>query len=162
MSPVLVAATLFLFPVATQAQELSQLIATGRFEEAAAILTLAGPAESEAAALAIFQAGHSNGIERADYAYATRAMSAARQLPELSDDMRRQLNFWQGYSLYREALREVEPQSATTAQATLPKFRQAAELVRAAGEYAASLNAAQLEQTLRSWVELQETIIRRS
>jgi hypothetical protein len=61
-------------------------------------------------------------------------------------------------------VKEQEPQTLQTAQATLPKFQQALRLFGLAGEYAASQPSITLEQfqnNTNTYIEIQEAIIKR-
>jgi hypothetical protein len=90
-------------------------------------------------------------------------MSAGKQIPGVSEAMVNQLNFWHGFALYNQGMAEQEPQNLQSAQATLPKFRQALELFNQSGQYPASVNVnmAQLVEATNTYIEIQDAIIRR-
>jgi len=78
--------------------------------------------------------------------------------------MTSQLNFWHAYALYTGGVKEQEPQTLKTAQATLPKFQEAIRLFGQAKEYADSQPSITLSQFLtntQTYVEIQEAIIKR-
>ena len=142
------------------------LIQAGRLEDAVAVLSRSAaedPQRAEQAARMIFAEAYQNGNQKNDYAYAAAGMSAAKQLPNLSAEMTAQLNFWHGYSLYQMAVAEQEPQTLATAQASLPKFNQAVQLLRQSGDYPASVNVnlQQLLDNAATYIEIQDAIIKR-
>ncbi len=127
------------------------LIQAGRIDDAVAVLkdAVAGSQEqADVAARLIFADAYQNGIQKERFQYAVDGLSAAKQLPNLSSGMKSQLNFWHGYALYTGAVKEQEPQTLETAQATLPKFQRAVELFQQGGEYAASQPSITLSQFL--------------
>jgi tetratricopeptide (TPR) repeat protein len=142
------------------------LIDAGRLDDAVAVLSQsaqADPERAERAARLIFAEAYENGVSDDDYAYAVTGMSAAKRLPNLSQAMTNQLNFWHGYSLYQQAIAEQEPQTLESARATLPKFNQAAELLRNSGDYASTVNVPlqQLLENAQTYIEIQDAIIKR-
>ncbi|HSG82169.1 MAG TPA: tetratricopeptide repeat protein [Gemmatimonadota bacterium] len=143
------------------------LIQAGRVQDAVAVLrdAVAGnSAQADVAARLIFADSYSNGVQKERYAYAITGISAAKQLPNLSAAMTSQLNFWHAYALYTGGVKEQEPQTLATAQATLPKFQEAIRLFGMAKEYADSQPSITLSQFLtntQTYVEIQEAIIKR-
>ncbi len=142
------------------------LIQAGRIEDAVAILKQAAagnPQRAEQAARLIFADSYQKGYQAKRYGYAITGLSAAKELPGLSDAMTNQLNFWHGFSVYQQAFQEQEPQTLATAQSTLPKFRRAIELLNQSGDYPSSVNVnlAQLLDNANTYVEIQEAIIKR-
>ena len=120
--------------------------------------------QADTAARLIFADAYSNGVQKDRYDYAINGISAAKQLPDLGSMMTSQLNFWHAYSLYQGAVQEQEPQTLATAQATLPKFQQAARLFQQAQEYANSQPSITLSQFLNNtntYIEIQDAIIKR-
>jgi tetratricopeptide (TPR) repeat protein len=143
------------------------LIQAGRVEDAVAVLkeAVAGnPAQADVAARLVFADAYSNGVQKERFAYAITGISAAKQLPNLSSMTTSQLNFWHAYALYTGGVKEQEPQTLATAQATLPKFQQAIRLFNQASEYADSQPSINLQQFLantQTYVEIQEAIVKR-
>jgi len=141
------------------------LIQAGRIEDAVTVLsTSAGNAEQAGrAAQMIFVDAYQNGAQKDNHAYMIRGMEAAKRLPNLGPAMRNQLNFWHGYSLYQQAVSEQEAQTLATAQATLPKFRRAAELLQQSGDYPSTVNVnlTQLLENTQTYIEIQDAIIKR-
>lgn len=142
------------------------LIQAGRLEDAVAILreSTQGNAErAEQAARMIFAEAYQQGVQENDYDYAIQGMSAAKELPGLSAEITNQLNFWHGYAMYQQAVQQQEPQTLETAQATLPRFRRAVELLQQSGDYASTVNVTlqDLLENAQTYIEIQEAIIRR-
>ena len=106
---------------------------------------------------------HANGVQQERYGYAIAALTAVRELPNLTQGTRHELNFWLGYSLLRDGAGEQEARTLETARATLPRFQRALELLRDAGEYPARVNVdiGQLRSNVQTYIEIQEAIIRR-
>jgi tetratricopeptide (TPR) repeat protein len=143
------------------------LIQAGRVQDAVAVLkdAVAGnPSQADMAARLVFADAYANGVQKERYAYAVTGIVAARQLPNLSSAMTSQLNFWHAYSLYTGGVKEQEPNTLATAQATLPRFQEAIRLFQQAKEYADSQPSITLSQFLtnaQTYVEIQEAIIKR-
>lgn len=142
------------------------LIQAGRIPDAVAILTSvaeADPQRAEQAGRLIFNDAYQNGYQQENYGYAIEAMGAAKQLPNLPQALIEQLNFWHGFSLYQQGVQEQAPQTLQTAEATLPKFREALRLLNASGNYPASVNVqlSQLVENANTYIEIQEAIIQR-
>lgn len=141
------------------------LIQAGRMEEAVAVLRDAvrgNSQQADVAARLIFADAY-KGIAREQYDYAVTGIAAAKQLPDLSPMMTSQLNFWHAYSLYNGCVKEQEPHTLASAQATLPKFQEAAQLFEQAREYAAtqaSINLAQYLTNTQTYIEIQQAIIK--
>jgi tetratricopeptide (TPR) repeat protein len=142
------------------------LIQAGRLEDAVAMLSAAAgddPERADQAARMIFAEAYQNGNQKEDWAYAALGMSAAKQLPNLTAEMRNQLNFWHGYSVYQMAVAEQVPQTLETARSAMPKFNQAVELLGQSGDYASTVNVnlQQLLDNAQTYIEIQDAIIRR-
>jgi tetratricopeptide (TPR) repeat protein len=144
----------------------SWLIEAGRIEDAVAVLKEAAagnPEQTEKAARMIFADAYQKGYQKKRYQYAITGMTAAKELPDLSQEMINQLNFWHGFSLYQIAVIEQGPQTLATAKATLPKFQRAMALLRDSGNYSKTVNVplGQLLENANTYVEIQEAIIKR-
>ncbi|HUF75041.1 MAG TPA: tetratricopeptide repeat protein [Longimicrobiales bacterium] len=142
------------------------LIQAKRIDEAVPVLTSEaqkGERQADQAARLFFNEGYTNGHQQNDYGYSIRNMTAGKQLPNVSAALGNQLNFWHGFGLYSQAMAEQEPQTLASAQATLPKFRQALELFNQSGNYPASVNVnmTQLLEATNTYIEIQDAIIRR-
>ncbi|MDZ7780179.1 MAG: tetratricopeptide repeat protein [Gemmatimonadota bacterium] len=142
------------------------LIQAGRIPDAVEILTdvaEGNPQQAEQAGRLIFNEAYQNGYQVEDYAYAIEGLSAAKEIPNLPEELVHQLNFWHGFSLYQATVQEQEPQTLETAEATLPKFRRALELLQDSGEYPESVNVnlSQLTGNANTYIEIQEAIIQR-
>lgn len=142
------------------------LIQAGRIDEAVQVLSVAAqgnPQRAEQAARMIFAESYQNGYQKDNFQYTIQGMTAAKQLPGLSQEMTNQLNFWHAFSLYRKGMVDQEPQTLETARATLPAFQQAAQLLQQVGDYPSTvnLNLTELTEALSTYIEIQEAIIRR-
>ena len=142
------------------------LIQAGRIEDAVVVLKEAAadnPGRAEQAARLIFNDAYQKGYQQDDFQYAITGMAAAKELPDLSESMVSQLNFWHGFSVYKAAVEEQAPQTLPTAQATLPKFQAAISLFNQSGAYPASVNVnlGELLTNASTYVEIQEAIIKR-
>jgi tetratricopeptide (TPR) repeat protein len=144
----------------------SWLIQAGRVQDAVEILKGAAagnPEQAEQAARLIFADAYGNGYQQDRYQYAIAGFRAAKELPEISQSMRNQLNFWHAFSLYQSAVRAQEPQTLETANRTLPMFQEAMGLFQNSGDYPASVNVniQQLMDNTNTYVEIQDAIIKR-
>lgn len=144
----------------------SWLIEAGRVEEAGGLLSEVAadsPEQAENAAQVIFSEAYNNGVQQERFDYAAQAIAVARGLPNVSEQLTDQLEFWEGYSIFQGAVREQEASTVESARATLPKFQEALGLVQQSGEYATSVNVslAELVDNINTYIEIQEAIIRR-
>ena len=142
------------------------LIQAKRIDEAVEVLAREaqkGEQQADQAARLFFNEGYVNGHQKNDYEYSIRNMTAAKQLPNVSQAMQSQLNFWHGFSLYSQAMGQMEEQTLANAQATLPKFRQALDLFNQSGNYPSTVNVnmAQLLEATNTYIEIADAIIRR-
>ncbi|HIC53203.1 MAG TPA: tetratricopeptide repeat protein, partial [Gemmatimonadetes bacterium] len=142
------------------------LIQAGRIEDAVTVLKEAvadDPARAEQVARMIFADAYQRGYQEKNYQYAIAGMAAAKELPDLSEAMVSQLNFWHGFSVYQAAVLEQAPQTLPTAQATLPQFQAAINLFNQSGAYPASVNVnlSELLANANTYVEIQDAIIKR-
>lgn len=142
------------------------LIEAGRIREAVDVmkrLASGGPEQADAAASLVVANAYADGIQKEDFDYAIEALVAAKELPNLSPGVRHQLNFWHGYAVLQSAVDEQEPRTLETARATLPKFRQALELLQDVGDYPATVNVniEQLRGNVDTFITIQEAIIAR-
>ncbi|MDH3208294.1 MAG: tetratricopeptide repeat protein [Gemmatimonadota bacterium] len=121
------------------------------------------PNQADPAARLIFADGHTKGVRRDDYPYAIRLFTAAKAIPGISDRQRREVNFWQGLSVYSQAIPLAEPNTLASAQQTLPAFQEALRLFEGTEEYASSqnINLQQFVDATRQYIEIQEAIIQR-
>ena len=147
-------------------KQASWLIAAGRVQDAVAVLKVAAagnPEQAEQAARLIFNDAYQKGYTAKRYPYAITGLTAAKELPGLSDEMTNQLNFWHGFSVYQQAFIDQGPSTLASAQATLPKFQQSIALLNQSGAYPASVNVnlGQLIENANVYVEIQEAIIKR-
>ncbi len=142
------------------------LIEAGRIEDAVAVLKEAAvdnPQRAEQAARLLFADAYQKGYQQKNYRYAIEGMAGAKELPNVSEAMVSQLNFWHGFSVYQAAVVEQAPQTLATAEATLLKFRTAIGLFNQSGAYPASVNVnlGELLANANTYVEIQDAIVKR-
>lgn len=143
------------------------LIQAGRIDDAVGVLTVvaqADPQKAETAAKLVFQDGYTKGIQKNNWAYVLEDMKAAKRLPNLSDAMRHQLNFWHGWSLFQIGIKQQAPGTLASAKATLSKFQEALKLFNDVGDYpktAAKLDPKQLRDNTQTYIDIQAAIIKR-
>ena len=142
------------------------LIQAGEIGRAVQVLSgvaQSNPEQADQAARMVFAHAYSNGVQKNQYDLAISGLVEAKKLPNLSPAMTNQLNFWHGYSLYQQAMAQQEPQTLASAEATLPKFRQALQLLQNAGDYPSTVNVniQQLLDATNTYIEIQDAIIKR-
>jgi hypothetical protein len=132
-----------------------------RFDAIVSMMRNASPEEVESTARDIFDQAY-QGQQAGNYAFAVRGYGAAQRLPNLSQAMRNQLAFWHGYALFQQAIKEQRPQTAASAQATLPKFQEARQLLANAGAYPTTIDVSlgELQENVATYIEIQEAILR--
>ena len=105
----------------------------GREEEALPLLKEAvdkGEQPADVIAAMLFGAAVREGIEVDDWGYALKMIGMAKTFESgLSEGTRGQLDFYNAYALYRQAVVQQEPQTRESAEATLPKFKEVARLL---------------------------------
>lgn len=146
------------------------LLAADRVDEAFPYFQQAvqkGEQPAGVVARTLFARGHSRGIIPKNWSYAERMINLSKQFEsQLSDEEAGELDFWHGYLLYNQGLEQGKPQTLQTAQATLPKFREAARLFGLArvAAYTASQPSISLQQfrdATQQYIEIQSAIIKR-
>lgn len=144
----------------------SWLIEAGRTDEAARALgevAAEGPDQAQTAAQVVFADAYKSGIQQENFDYAAQALAVARELPNIGRELTDQIEFWEGYSIFRSAVLEQDPSTVESARATLPKFQRALALLQESGGYAATVDVdlAELVDNVGTYIEIQEAIIRR-
>jgi tetratricopeptide (TPR) repeat protein len=144
----------------------SWLLEAGRMDDALTVfadVAAADPDRADAAARMVLVEAHANGVQKERYGYASRALSAVRALPGLTDETRHEISFWLGYAILKGAALEQEPRTLETARSTLPSFQRVLELFGDVGDYPTRVNVdlAELRSNVQTYVEIQEAIIRR-
>jgi tetratricopeptide (TPR) repeat protein len=143
------------------------LIEERRLEDAAAALGASAttPEAADNAANLIFNEAYANGFQREDWAYSIRGMTAAKSIPNISTNMREQLNFWHGFSVFQRTrpLIPAEEPSLADARAAQPGFQEAKALFGQAGSYPAraQVDMTTLMSGVDQYLEICEIIIRR-
>jgi hypothetical protein len=87
-------------PASLAAQGLDELVAAGRYEDAAVSLRNASPEEPRAGAMLIFNHAYQSGFQRNRFDDAVRGFVAAKQVPRLEERYLQMLDFWHGMALY--------------------------------------------------------------
>ena len=121
------------------------------------------PDQADRAASIIIAEAYDRGVRREDFDFAVTWFASAKELDGLSQNTLHQLNFWHGYSIFRAAIVEQEPRTIDVARATLPRFRQALDLLSDVGDFPSSVNVdiQQQREAIQTYIEIQEAIIRR-
>jgi hypothetical protein len=150
-------------PRPAESQTLTELIESGLFDEAVALVGNASPPEAAEAARLIFNQAYTFGQQRRDFEYAIRGFAAGKRLVDMGDPMYEQLSFWHGFAVYGAAVEAQAAQTLASAQAALPMFEEALGLFASVETYATTINVnmAQLVQATNTYIEIQNAVIRR-
>jgi tetratricopeptide (TPR) repeat protein len=143
------------------------LLEDGRVDEAIPIFEEAverGEQSVDRVADIVFANAYQNGVQVEDWGYGIRVLRLSRGF-DVSDLTGQKLDFWLGYSLFKSSSAQQEPQTLETAQATLPRFREALRLIQSCGDYAQRNNLESDRQNIlaatNTFIEIQDAIIRR-
>lgn len=142
------------------------LLQEGRVDEAVPLLHDAverGEQPSDVVANLLLAHAHSKGVQPQNFQYALDVLEHAYDF-EVGDRMKAQLDFWNGFSLYKRAETIQQPQTLETAERTLPMFQRARDLLQASAPYANEQPSIPLQQFLNAagqYIEIQEAIIKR-
>ena len=145
------------------------LLDAGREDDAFPYLQAAveqGEQPADIIARVLFSAGQRGGLSKNDWPYALRMIEMAKGFTGVSEETAGMLDFWQGYALYNQAREQQEPQTLQTAQASLPKFQEAARLfaLGRVGGYADTQPTIKLQvfrDATQQYIEIQLAIIQR-
>ena len=146
-------------------RQASLLIQAKRFDEALPILQRAvqGGEDPNRVARMILGEAVNNGVRAENHDYAVRVLEVALGF-QVSQEQKEELNYYLGYSLLMPARTAPEPQTVESAQATLPRFQRARQLLESARGYAqrqGGANLGQLLEATNTYIEIQEAIIKR-
>ena len=123
-----------------------------------------GEQSVDAVADMVFANAYKQGVQDEDWRYAIRVLRLSKGF-DVSDLTAQKLDFWLGYSLFQSTRVQQEPQTLETAQATLPRFREALHLIQSCGDYAQrnnlESNRQQLLTATNTYIEIQDAIIKR-
>lgn len=123
----------------------------------------AGEQPSDQLAAMVFQHGYSNHIQTMENVQRGLELIEEAKTFDITDEFRAQLNYFHGYALLRRGEQLQEPQTLESAQASLPIFRQAREMVEAGRGHAErtgqDING--LLEPIDTYIEIQEAIIQR-
>ena len=142
------------------------LIQAGRVDEAVAKLTAyvqQNPQQADQAGRILFADAYQNGYQKNDYAYAIRGFNLAKQLPGLSENLTRQLNFWHGFALYSQTFPQADAQTLASANETQPKFQEVMRLLADVRPYtqANNINLDQILAATQQYIDINDALIRR-
>ncbi len=150
-----------------RARMANYMISAGRIDEGARYLREAVEAGEQTADQMVgilFNEAYQNGIqENRDLPHGIQVLQQAKELP-VSEEWREQLDFWHGYARYQQGIQAQNPQTAESAQRSLPLFQEARQLFQASRGYAdrtQGVNYEQLIQATDQYLEIQNAIIRR-
>ena len=151
-----------------KARQGSWLLEAGREDDAFPYLQQAvqkGEQKADDMAMILFATAHRGGVSSKNWPYALRLIGMAKSFnPE--DATAGTLDFWHGYVLYNQALEQEKPQTLQTAQASLPKFQEAARLfalgrVATYADTEPSINIQVFRDATQQYIEIQSAIIQR-
>lgn len=152
-------------PVATvEIRQGNWLLEAGRLDDAVAAFRRAVErgADANQVGRIVFGEAVNKGVRQENYAYAVRALTAAKQF-QVNAETRSEFDFWHGWSLYYLGMAAQQPQTLESAREALPVFEQARDLFNA-GRAAAGrsgVNIQQLLDAVNQYIEIQQVIIRR-
>lgn len=146
------------------------LLEAGREVEAFPLLKEAvdeGEQPADLVAAMLFGAAVRKGVEAEEWGYALKMIGMAKTFaPGLSEPRRGRLDFYNAYSLYRQAVVQQEPRSVESARLTLPRFQEVARLLELSHVigYARenqSVLFKQLPENNREYIKIQEAILQK-
>lgn len=141
------------------------LIDAGRVTEGVAVLknlATADPGQADAAGRMVLADAYAKGVQPKKWSVSEVSLSAAREIPNLSNGMKEQIDFWLGWSIFQDAVGKQEARTLETAQAALPRLQRAKQLLESGGEYARkTVDMTQLMENVGTFIEIQESIIKR-
>jgi tetratricopeptide (TPR) repeat protein len=141
------------------------LLEADRVDEAVEAFKLAaerGEQSPDQLAQMLFARGWSNYVQQGEYQEGIRIIEASKEF-DMSPQMREQADFFHGWSLVQLGEQVQAPGNLQSAQAALPIFRQARELVAAGRGHMdrTGQNAQEILDYIDSFIEIQELIIQR-
>ncbi|MGD8281277.1 MAG: tetratricopeptide repeat protein [Gemmatimonadota bacterium] len=142
------------------------LLQAGRVDDAVAKLTAyanANPNMASQAANMVWADGYRNGYQKDDYDYAIRLFTAAEQIPNVGEDMVRQIHFWHGFSLYQATFPQADAQTLESAQTTQPRFQEVMRLLDGTRPYAEAnnINLDQILAATQQYIDINDALIQR-
>lgn len=152
-----------------KARQGSWLLEAGREDDAFPFLQAAveqGEQSADNIAMILLAAGHSGGVSKKEWPYALQMIEMAKVFTEVSEGTAGTLDFWHAFVLYNQALEQEKPQTLQTAQASLPKFQEAARLfalgrVAAYADTQPTINIQVFRDATQQYIEIQTMIIQR-
>jgi hypothetical protein len=129
------------------AQGLEDLVAAGRYEDAAALLADADPQSASIGAELIFNHAYQEDYLAEDWPAAIRGFTAAKRVPHLNERDRQRLDFWHAMALYN-SVRTEDREPADLPPEALPILNEAVDLLIASRDYAAGINMVSMLATV--------------
>lgn len=145
----------------------SWLIGTGRFEDAAPVLTKAvehGSTPDDAAQM-IYASAHSRYVapSQKNYPRFVELIQLAKGF-EVGQTKRQELDFWHGFGLYNRGIAMQQPETVASANRSLPVFQEALRLFRRSKAYAdrqPSIDYDTFVSATSTYIDIQEALIKR-
>jgi len=134
------------------AQGLDELVAAGRYEEAAVSLQDASPEEARAGAMRIFNHAYVNGYQRNRFVDAVRGFVAAKQVPRLDERLLQMFDFWHGMALYTSL--QVPASNALSVDEAVAVLEEAEALLIASGDYPRRANLPDIVADVETLLEM--------
>ena len=142
----------------------SWLMSTGRLGDAVPYFRRAVQRGENANTIAriIFGDAVNNGVRKEAWDYALRGILAAKTF-DVTPETRTELDFWNGWTIYHQAMLVQAPQNLESAETSMPMFERARDLFNAGRGYTsrAGMNLQQILDAVNSYIEIQTVIIRR-
>jgi hypothetical protein len=134
------------------AQGLDELVAAGRYEDAALSLRDASPEEARVGAMLIFNDAYQNGFQRDRFDDAVRGFVAAKQVPRLDERVLQMLDFWHGMALYTSL--QVPAANAIPVDEAVAVLEEAEALLTASGDYPRRANLPDIVADVETLLEM--------
>lgn len=118
---------------------------------------------SDDLAKAIFAEGYNEKYKKGQPSAAREYWTVARSMAT-TGATRSMVDFWRGFSLYEQAQKVQEPNTAASAKQALPMFQEARQLIQSGQAYAAtqpSVPFQKIMDAIAQFVEIQELLIKR-
>ena len=143
----------------------SWLMTAGRVDDAIAQFKkgVAKGIDPNMVANMIYSDAANNGVRKENWSYALKGIQAAKSFEGLSADTKATLDFWQGWTIYHQAMALEKPQNLQSATQTKPMFEQAKALFTAGRPAAAKIgvNIQQIMDAVDTYIEIETVLIKR-
>lgn len=114
----------------------------------------------DAVAKLIYRDASTKGIRLENWPYALRGLIAAKSL-DVTPALRKEFDFWHGWSLYQNAAQLEVPQTLESATLTKPMFEEAKALLEAGQEFAkgANFSMSGIMVRVNGYIEMESKIL---